>query len=119
MEFIHHTAAIAGNVVLSVALIALLIKIGPALLKAITPVGCHRGVGGGLCDCNAPVDPIGSDTRIQQHEPTRRSSPFALWHTLPKRSTHAPGHRRVCACGTASDGVIREADGPHTSINGT
>jgi hypothetical protein len=107
--------------VLTVALIALLIKMGPALLKGLSPWGCDCGIGtgGGLCECNAPVDPIGSDTRVQQHEPARRSRPLALQRTLPTCSKHAPGHRRVCACGTASDGVFREADGPLATINGT
>jgi len=85
------------------------------------PVGCHRGTGAGgrLCECSAPVDPIGSDTRIQQRESARGPRPFALRRTLPKRSTDASGHRRVCDCGTAGDGVIREVDGPLTNINGT
>ena len=84
-------------------------------------MGCHRGTGarGGLSECSARVDPIGSDTRIQQREPARGPRPFALQRTLPKRSKHAPGHRRVCDCGTAGDGVIREVDGPLTNINGT
>ena len=55
---------VVGNLVLTVALIVMLIKLGPAL-KAISPVGSHRstGAGGGLCECGARVDPVRTCTR--------------------------------------------------------
>jgi len=89
--------------VLTVALIALLIKLGPAL-KTVSPWVAIAALAltNGCVSAPAFVDPVSSDTR--------RPRAVALRRALPKRSADAPGDRRLCTRGAPGDCTLREAD---------